>query len=48
VLFRSPPGGTGKSLHSGVTSYFIHLWGKGAIKTCFNKETQKVEMLRIG
>ena len=48
VEFDIPPGGTGKSLHSGVTSYFIHLWGKGAIKTCFNKNTQKVEMLRIG
>jgi hypothetical protein len=48
VEFDIPSGGSGKSLHSGVTAYFIHLWGKGAIKTCFNKTTQKVEMLRVG
>ena len=45
--FDIPPGGTGKSLHSGVTAHFIHLWGKGAMKSCFNKNTQKVEVLRI-
>jgi hypothetical protein len=48
VEFDIPPGGTGKSLHSGVTAYFIHLWGKGAMKSCFNKKTKKVEVLRIG
>ncbi|MFO0451140.1 MAG: hypothetical protein ACK52I_21210 [Pseudomonadota bacterium] len=46
--FDIPPGGTGKSLHSGVTAHFINLWGKGAMKSCFNKNTQKVEVLRIG
>ena len=45
--FEIPPGGTGKSLHSGVTAHFIHLWGKGAMKSCFNKKTNKVEVLRI-
>jgi len=47
VEFDIPPGGTGKSLHSGVTAHFIHLWGKGAMKSCFNKKTNKVELLRI-
>jgi len=47
VEFDIPPGGTGKSLHSGVTAHFIHLWGKGAMKSCFNKNTNKVEVLRI-
>ncbi|MFN6252460.1 MAG: hypothetical protein ACK4Y5_10320 [Acetobacteraceae bacterium] len=48
VEFDIPPGGTGKSLHSGVTAHFINLWGKGAMKSCFNKKTNKVEVLRIG
>lgn len=48
VEFDIPPGGTGKSLHSGITAHFIHLWGKGAMKSCFNKKTNKVEVLRVG
>jgi hypothetical protein len=47
VEFDIPPGGTSKSLHSGVTAHFINLWGQGAMKTCFNKKTNKVELLRI-
>ena len=48
VEFEVPKGGTGKSLHSGVTAHFSHLWGTGTSKTYFNKDTNKVELLRIG
>jgi hypothetical protein len=46
--FPIPNGGTGKSLHSAVSAYFSTAWGKGACKTYFNKDTQMVEVLRIG
>ena len=46
--FPIPNGGTSKSLHSAVSAYFSTAWGKGACKTYFNKDTQMVEVLRIG
>lgn len=46
--FPIPEGGTSKSLHSAVSAYFSTAWGVGACKTYFNKDTQKVEVLRIG
>jgi hypothetical protein len=46
--FAIPSGGTSKSLHSAVSAYFATAWGKGTCKTYFNKDTQKVEVLRIG
>jgi hypothetical protein len=48
VEFDIPPGGAKTSLHSAVTAFFSHEWGKGSAKTYFNKETNKVELLRIG
>ena len=46
--FSIPAGGTQKSLHSAVSAYFSTAWGVGACKTYFNKDTQQVEVLRIG
>jgi hypothetical protein len=46
--FPIPNGGTSKSLHSAVSAYFSTAWGVGSAKTYFNKDTQKVEVLRIG
>jgi hypothetical protein len=48
VEFAIPDGGNHKSLHSAVTAFFSHEWGAGSAKTCFNKDTQKVELLRVG
>lgn len=48
VEFAIPDGGTSRALHSAVTAYFHHAWGLGTCKTYFNKDTQKVEMLRVG
>jgi len=48
VEFDIPQGGSNKSLHSAVTAFFSHEWGVGSAKTCFNKKTNKVELLRVG
>ena len=45
--FSIPAGGNKASLHSAVSAYFSTAWGVGACKTYFNKDTQKVEVLRI-
>ncbi len=46
--FPIPSGGTNKSLHSAVSAYFATAWGKGNCRTYFNKDTQRVEVLRVG
>jgi len=46
--FDIPNGGNHKSLHSAVSAYFSTAWGTGTARTYFNKDTQKLEMLRVG
>jgi hypothetical protein len=46
--FDIPKGGNKAALRSAVSAYFSTAWGAGSAKTCFNKNTQKVEMLRVG
>lgn len=46
--FSIPEGGNKASLHSAVSAYFSTAWGVGSAKTYFNKDTQRVEVLRIG
>lgn len=45
--FAIPEGSNKASLHSAVSAYFSTVWGVGAAKTYFNKDTQRVEVLRV-